>query len=649
MHRLSRILLTAVFVFLTGANSPAATLPSGFTETQVASGLLNPTAMTFAPDGRLFVTQQGGALRIVKNGALLGTPFVSLTVNSSGERGLLGVAFDPDFANNNFLYLYYTTSTAPIHNRVSRFTANGDVMVAGSELTILELENLSATNHNGGALHFGPDGKLYVAVGENAVGSNAQALTNRLGKMLRINTDGSIPTDNPFYNTALGDNRAIWARGLRNPFTFAFQNGTGRMFINDVGQNTWEEVNDGLAGANYGWPTCEGICNNAGFVEPLFAYGHGSSDTTGCAITGGAFYNPTTTQFPASYTGKYFFADYCSGWIRVYDPVADTAAAFATGLSFPVDLQVSSDGGLYYLMRGTGSNTGVVGRIAYPSSNLPPTFTQMPMSQIVAVGQTAAFSVSATGSTPISYQWRRNNVDLAGANSASYTTPPVVSGDNGSFFQCYISNAFGNALSDAATLTVASNTPPTGTILTPVAGTFYSGGQTISFSGSGTDLQDGTLLASAFTWTVNFHHADHTHPVLLPTSGITAGSFNIPTTGETATTVFYRIELKVRDSAGLEHLTTRDVLPRTVTLSLATSAGGLGLTLDGQPVTATYSFTAVVGMLRSIGAPTPQVRSNGTYDFASWSDGGAATHTITVPLSNTTYTATFTKRRRNPR
>src|SRR6185436_19817850 len=160
----------------------AATLPSGFTETRVTGGLADPTAMAFAPDGRLFVAQQGGQLRVIKNGALLATPFLTVTVSSSGERGLLGVAFDPDFASNGFVYVYYTATTPAIHNRVSRFTASGDVAAPGSEVVILDLNNLSgATNHNGGALHFGPDGKLYVAVGENADGSNSQTLGNLLG------------------------------------------------------------------------------------------------------------------------------------------------------------------------------------------------------------------------------------------------------------------------------------------------------------------------------------------------------------------------------------------------------------------------------------------------------------------------------------
>jgi glucose/arabinose dehydrogenase len=348
----------------------AATLPTGFTEAQFGSNVASPTAMAFAPDGRLFVCQQTGQLRVIKNGALLPTPFVSLSVDSAGERGLLGVTFDPNFSSNQFVYVYYTTNVAPIHNRISRFTANGDVAAPG-ETILVELNNLSsATNHNGGAIHFGPDGKLYAAVGENANSANSQTLSNRLGKILRYNSDGSIPADNPFFNTATGDNRAIWALGLRNPFTFGFQPGSGRMFINDVGQSTWEEINDGIAGSNYGWPNCEGVCTpaNASFRDPLFQYGHGSTTTTGCAIVGAAFYNPPINQFPASYFGKYFFGDLCSGWIRLFDPSTGTASGFATGISTLVDLQTGPDGCLYYLAQGNG---GQVFRVtAIPSQPL---------------------------------------------------------------------------------------------------------------------------------------------------------------------------------------------------------------------------------------------------------------------------------------
>ncbi|HZE13419.1 MAG TPA: PQQ-dependent sugar dehydrogenase, partial [Chthoniobacterales bacterium] len=166
-----RLLGYAVLAFTLGSiRLDAATLPSGFTEAQFGSDVgSSPTAMAFAPDGRLFVCLQGGQVRVIKNGTLLATPFLSVAVTLAGERGLLGVAFDPNFSSNQFVYFYYTTSTSPVHNRISRFTANGDIAVAGSETILVDLDNLSsATNHNGGGLHFGPDGKLYVGVGENA-------------------------------------------------------------------------------------------------------------------------------------------------------------------------------------------------------------------------------------------------------------------------------------------------------------------------------------------------------------------------------------------------------------------------------------------------------------------------------------------------
>jgi len=317
-----------------------------------------PTAMAFAPDGRLFVCLQDGHLRVIdKNGVLLANSFVTLTVDSNGERGLLGVAFDPNFASNHYVYVYHTVPGSTAHNRISRFTANGDVAVANSEFVVVDLDNLSsATNHNGGAIHFGSDGKLYVGVGENANGANSQSLSNRLGKILRINSDGTIPSDNPasfpgITGSTSGANRAIWAVGLRNPFTFAFQPGTTRLFINDVGQSTWEEINDGIARSNYGWPSAEGPASppNPNFRDPIFYYGHGSSSTTGCAIVGGAFYNPAVLQFPRSFVGKYFFADLCSGWIRVLNPSNNTATDFASGIGSPVDLHVGPDGALYYL------------------------------------------------------------------------------------------------------------------------------------------------------------------------------------------------------------------------------------------------------------------------------------------------------------
>ena len=361
-----------------GTATPA--VPTGFSETQFLTGLRDPTAMAFAPDGRLFVAEQDGKLRVVKNGSMLLTPFLTVPVDKNGERGLLGVAFDPAFASNGYVYVYYTATSPTIHNRVSRFTAAGDLAVPGSERILLELDPLAAAvNHNGGAIHFGPDGKLYIATGDNGRGRNSEEFTNLLGKILRINSDGSIPADNPFVAITTGKNQAIWALGLRNPFTFAFQPGSTRMFINDVGQAVWEEINDGIAGSNYGWPTTEGPTADPRFRSPIFAYEHGNTPTTGCAITGGTFYNPPSAQFPPSYVGDYFFADFCSGWIRKLDPGnGNTVVDFASGANGPVDIDVGPDGALYYLTwKGA---LGKVFRIAYTGSQAP-TITMHPVSR----------------------------------------------------------------------------------------------------------------------------------------------------------------------------------------------------------------------------------------------------------------------------
>ncbi len=340
------------------------TVPAGFTRNEGwLAGLANATAFAQAPDGRLFVAEQGGTLRVVKNGALLATPFATFTVDSAGERGLIGVALDPAFASNGFVYVYSTRVVAGAsHNRISRFTAAGDVAAAASEVTLVDLPNLSgATNHNGGGMHFGSDGKLYVGVGDNANGAQAQNLALPFGKLLRFNEDGSIPTDNPFFATQTGLGRAVWAYGLRNPFTFAVQAGTGRIHINDVGESTWEEIDVGTAGANYGWPSSEGPDNvTAGITGPLFTYKHADAAPLGSgpggffkgfAIAGGAFY-PATGPFPAGYRGQYYFADYLSQRVGRIDLVNGNAAyAFASSSGQPVDLLVGSDGAVYRLTR----------------------------------------------------------------------------------------------------------------------------------------------------------------------------------------------------------------------------------------------------------------------------------------------------------
>lgn len=613
-----------------------AVVPSNFSDVQVVAGLANPTLMAIAPDGRIFVSEQAGRVRVIKNGVLLGPSFVTLSVNASGERGALGIAFDPAFATNQLVYVYYTSSSGP-HNRVSRFTASGDV-ATGGETVLLDLPTLGATNHNGGAIHFGPDGKLYVAVGENAVGSNAQSMNTPLGKLLRINSDGTIPSDNPFFGSTTGINRSIWALGLRNPFTFAFQPGTGRLFINDVGEQTWEEIDDGLAGANYGWPTTEGNTTNPAFTSPFYTYNH----TNGCAITGGDFYNPAQVMFPASYTGDYFFADYCGGWIRSIDLGTKAVSTLATGISSPTDLQVANDGSIYYIERGSGS----IRRITYQVSGTPPAIAQQPANQTVLVGGNATFTVGATGTAPLSYQWQRGQVNIAGATATSYTLPNAQQSDNGARFRVIVSNGFGTATSNEAVLTVTSNLAPVANLTAPAAGTLFRGGQTINYAGDATDPEQGTLPASAFSWHALLFHNDgnpHSHPFYGPVNGSKSGSFTIPTTGETSSNIWYRIYLTVTDAQGATNVDSVDILPTKVSITLTSNPGGKQLTLDGIPVTASFTFTGVVGIQRTIGAVSPQPAGGQTWVFVSWSDGGAQSHVISTPAAATTYRARYKK------
>lgn len=390
------------------------TLPAGFSEAVVTAGLGRPTAMEFAPDGRLFVLEQTGNVELVRGDGSTWTA-LHLDVDSQGERGLLGIAFDPGFASNHLVYLYYThpgAGAAPWatgeHNQLSRFTVDDSDPtrpVFTDEAPILDWNDLSAaTNHNGGAIHFGLDGMLYADAGDNmqtfTQGGNtyrvSQTLSNLLGKQLRIDVGAFnggvatrdditvghlIPADNPFVGTAAGINQLIYALGLRNPFTFAVQPGTGTIFIDDVGETTWEEIDRSTAGANFGWsgghtdgfgqtPPGPGV-----YHDPLLAYNHnGGPAGGGSAITGGTFYDPATVQFPASYVGKYFYADLSGGWIRVFDPAhpggtsdPDTSSAFASGIAGGlIDMKVDADGNLYYL---TGS--GSIEKISYATSPTP--------------------------------------------------------------------------------------------------------------------------------------------------------------------------------------------------------------------------------------------------------------------------------------
>jgi glucose/arabinose dehydrogenase len=316
---------------------------------EFASGFNNPVDIAHAGDSRLFIVEQGGAIKIVNaNGAINSTPFLTLSTSviaTGGERGLLGLAFHPNYATNGYFYVNYTRASDgdTVIARYSVNESNPNVANPNSAQIILIVDQ-PASNHNGGCLRFGPDGYLYIGMGDGGgagdTNNYAQNINNLLGKMLRINVDSgspySNPSDNPFVGVAGADE--IWAVGLRNPWKFSFNRLNGDLWIADVGQYEIEEINkvsSTASGLNYGWRCYEGnsVFNGSGcpsistFTMPFAQYTH--SGTSGCSITGGYAY--TGSLYP-SFQGKYFFSDYCLNKIGTVDS-ATGAITFTTNFT----------------------------------------------------------------------------------------------------------------------------------------------------------------------------------------------------------------------------------------------------------------------------------------------------------------------------
>ena len=357
----------------------------------LATGFNLPTNIEFLPDGRMLVVELQGTIKVLPPPYLQPdpTPFLQLTnVGSAGvQQGVYDIALDPNFLNNHFYYVFYTAGS-PNRDRLSRFTANASLTgtVAGSEVVLYQDPQNANAEHHGGAINFGNDGKIYFTTGEHFNAGDSQLLSNPRGKIHRINQDGTIPTDNPFYDGTGPNWDSIWALGLRNPFRAYYDAPTNRLFVGDVGGNDYsvakEEVNLGAAGANYGWPNFEGSCP-APCTSPIYFYPHNGRDS---AITGGFVYHGT--QYPGSYQGSYFFADYTQNWIRrlTFDASGNVNGVFnfepADGsVDGPygdiVYLAEGPDGAIYYVDLGYSDISGTFGvskirRIRYVQSNQAP-------------------------------------------------------------------------------------------------------------------------------------------------------------------------------------------------------------------------------------------------------------------------------------
>jgi glucose/arabinose dehydrogenase len=686
-----RRILPVLASLLVARRLGAATLPAGFADTLVAS-VASPTALAFTPDGRLLITTQPGVLSVYKDGALLSPPALTIdptTICTDIERGLLGVAVDPDFATNHFLYAYYTRRVpgrkcggSGSFNRVVRFTLpDSNTIDPASQVVLLDNIPSTAGNHNAGDLHFGPDGYLYISVGDSGCrldgsgfcggnNNNARFLNYIVGKILRIAKDGSIPPDNPYAGASdgrrCGDPAGVpsgtgpcvetYAWGLRNPFRFTFKPGTSIFYINDVGQDTWEEIDAGQMNADYGWNVREGHCVTgsstncppppAGMTDPIFDYNH----STGCTSVTGAAFVPSGV-WPAPYDGAYLFADYVCGKIfRLADtPTGGHAwSEFATGLgnSSAVTMIFGPFGGSQSLYYTSYANGGEVRRIDFVGSgNRAPSAaaTASPSSGPAPLSVTfdASGSSDPDAGDTLTYTWTFGD----GTPQVSTTNPVIqhtyAAGDFAA--QLTVQDNHGASSAPFGLAISSGNTAPVPVIDTPTPSQTFRVGETVTLSGHASDAQDGTLPASALSWTVIRHHADHTHPFLGPVSGndiqITGPS---PEDLLAATNSYLEIRLTATDSKGLASTVSQDFQPEKVDLSFATDPAGLSIQLEGSPAATPLTVTSWVNYGVAVGAPSQPAPNGGSYVWSSWSDGGAASHTLVTPSAPASYTAAFT-------
>ncbi|MGE5275519.1 MAG: PQQ-dependent sugar dehydrogenase [Acidobacteriota bacterium] len=737
--RLRRTITAAatLLAFLEAARASAATLPPGFQETIVFSGLTRPTAVRFSPDGRIFVAEKSGLIKVFDSlSSPAPTIFADLRteVDDYWDRGLLSLALHPNFPTTPYVYALYsydapiggtaptwndtcpsppgaTTNGCVISGRLSRLTAAGNHMT-GTEEVLLEAWGQQFPSHSVGDLRFGPDGALYVSGGDGASFNNVDygqygspvnplgdppvpvggaqtppaaeggalrsqsllrveggpAVAN--GAILRVDDDGNPKADNPLSGSSDEIARRIIASGLRNPFRFTIQPGTGSLWIGDVGWSTWEEIDriaDPTGGTvpNFGWPCYEGagkqsgyaaasltLCENlygppSGATAPFFTYKHsdrvvsGESCPTGSSsISGLAFYEGGS--YPENYDGALFFSDYSRRCVWVMFPGAgggpdpSTRATFIAGAATPVDLQTGPGGDLYYADQGTGT----IRRIQYfaptavahadPSSGPAP----------LTVHFDGTESAPAQEGDTIGFAW-----DLNGDGNYDESTDPqptFLYAQPGSYTaRLRVTDNHGvSTLSDPLTI-VASDLPPAVTIDTPAPTLAWKVGDAIGFSGHATDALDGTIPASALTWTVILHHCPsncHTH-TLQTFPGVASGSFSAP---DHEYPSYLELQLSARDSGGLTGTASVRLDPQTVALSFASSPPGMQLAVGTGGGTTPFTQTAIVGATLGIAAPSPQTLGATPYQFVAWSDGGAASHAVTAGASAVTYTATYT-------
>ena len=717
-----------------------------FVERVVWSGLTNPTAIEFASDGRIFVAEKSGIIKVFDDlSDTTPTIFADLRTNVHNfwDRGLLGMALHPNFPTVPYVYVLYaydaaiggvaprwgtagaTSDSCPtppgatgdgcvVSGRLSRLQASGNVMV-GSETVLIEDWFQQYPSHSIGSLVFGADGALYVSGGDGAsfnfadygqdgsplnpggdppvgVGGvqtpptaeggalRAQDLqtsgdpVSLDGAVLRVDpmTGGGMP-DNPLASSSDPNARRIIAYGLRNPFRITVRPGTNDVYVGDVGWNTWEEINrisvpTGAAPLNFGWPCYEGnarqsaydsanlnICENlytqpAAVTYPLYTYNHSATVVAGetcptgsSSIAGLAFYHGDA--YPASYEGALFFADYSRSciWVMFKDangnPDPATRQTFKAGAAGPVQLKLGPDGNIYYV-----DLNGTIRRFEYYPGNRPPTAVVSATPASGSAPLSVSFDGSGSGdpdeSDTLTYAWDFDSDGIVDATSETATHVYDVGGS----YTAKLTVTDNHGLSHVALVSiVVGSSNPVAVIDAPVPGTTWRVGDTLTFSGHATDPEEGTLPASALSWSLVMNHCSplggcHVHP-LQDYAGVSGGSFVAP---DHEYPSYLELRLTATDSTGLQGTSSLRLDPQTVNLTFTSVPSGLQLAVGSQTSTTPFTRTVIIGSSNSMSAPSPQTLSGVTYNYQRWSDNGAQSHNIVAGATAATYTATYT-------
>jgi glucose/arabinose dehydrogenase len=637
-------------------------LPPGFAETVEATGLDAPVALAFLPDGRALIAERAGRVRMYASGALLPAPVIELPAEiSSAERGLANLVLDPDFASNGWFYCYWTTHEPK--NRVSRFTLQGAVAAPASEFVVWECPTPALFFHHGGGLATDSAGHLYIATGEHFLSSLAHDTSVQIGKLLRVNLDGTIPADNP-YAAQGSPQDALWAMGLRNPFRMTFDAPTNALWIGDVGGNSTSSSEELLrvgAPADYGWPwqegeTCwigAGAC--AGLTYPAYSYRHDEDLDVGEALhwTGAIICGPMlrSSAVPTAYRDQLYLGDFARREIRrvLFDAAGNPTIApifvRAPYASTVVDLEEGPDGALWYLVHGMPvggpPEPAELRRIAYVGLAAAPPLAVASASPLTGLPPLAVQFSSAgsldpqPGPAPLAFRW------VFGDGAQSNEANPLHTYTSAGPYQAQLSITDGAATVAAAPLSIAVGSAPVAQILTPVASLPYAAGQTIQCSASASDPEDGALPPSAFEWYVLLQHDEHAHPFLGPVSGTTSFAFDVPKSGHPPEHTHYVVQLKVTDSDGLSTTVLAPLTPLESLLAIDSVPSGIPIYVDGEAQSTPLVLESLQGFEHQVAALAAWSGFANPLSFACWSDGGAPLHTYIAPVGGANLSAIY--------